>query len=372
MKHLRLVVPFLLFSSAALRAQTTGFDSRAAFHTLKDILDVIPKSEKLEDRSGPLVAGIEAAKQALKTKAVSRVATLVMRADRQEIAGERNMYPGSVAIGPDDYFFTWNGVSIQIRLTAFFTGAGASSGLAVKRGSDVVITGIVSDASCLIWGGNKKHARIYIDIAQASVGSLLQLDGPPMAVQGGRYLPISGASVPAAVSLATVETDAGLPRISVIKEQGPNATEWALTPLDEAIPQDIRQNLTFLREDLLDEAKKSPKSTAAAYTLASTYCDKILAALDLRDQARVKAGYRAAQADANKTFTNQALSARRNYKMSWPQYAREESQRAALRENETEKADVKKEGLKVEWNERAQQMRAYLDTVYRQLREAMR
>ncbi|MBE2287225.1 MAG: DUF1080 domain-containing protein, partial [Prosthecobacter sp.] len=59
-----------------------------------------------------------------------------------------------------------------------------------------------------------------------------------------------------APSLATIKTDANQPRIEVIKDQGPNATEWALTPLDEAIPADIRQNLTFLREDLLDEGKR--------------------------------------------------------------------------------------------------------------------
>lgn len=58
--------------------------------------------------------------------------------------------------------------------------------------------------------------------------------------------------------------------------------------------------------------------------------------------------------------------------MSWPQYAREESQRAALRENEADKADVKKQRLKVEWTNRAVQMRAYLDDLYRKLRRAMR
>ncbi len=172
--------------------------------------------------------------------------------------------------------------------------------------------------------------------------------------------------------LATIQTDGNQPRIEVIKDQGPNATEWALTPLDEAIPADIRQNLTFLREDLLDEGKKEPKSSAAAYTVASDYCDKLLATLSQREIARVQAGYRAAQADANKATSTQALDARRNHQMSWPQFSREESQRTALRESETNKADVKKQRLKVEWATRAEQMRQHLDTVYRQLREAMR
>jgi hypothetical protein len=179
---------------------------------------------------------------------------------------------------------------------------------------------------------------------------------------------VGTASMPA----STIQTDPNQPRIEVIKDQGPNATEWALTPLDEAIPADIRQNITFLREDLLDEGKKAAKANPEAYKLASDYCDKLLAALDQRELARVNAGYAAAQADANKNFSNSALEARRNYQMSWPQFSREESQRAALRESETNKADVKKQRLKVEWATRATQMRAYLDNLYRQLREAMR
>jgi hypothetical protein len=179
------------------------------------------------------------------------------------------------------------------------------------------------------------------------------------------------SSVPT-TSVAMIQTDANQPRIEVVKDQGPNATEWALTPLDEAIPADIRQNLTFLREDLLDEGKKAAKSSPEAYKMASEYCDKILAALSQREIARVQAGYQSAQADANKTTSSQVLDARRNHQMSWPQFSREESQRAALRESETNKADVKKQRLKVEWATRSEQMRTYLDDLYRQVREAMR
>jgi hypothetical protein len=179
-------------------------------------------------------------------------------------------------------------------------------------------------------------------------------------------------SSPASPLLRTIQSDANQPRIEVIKDQGPNATEWALSPLDEVIPADIRQNLTFLREDLLDEGKKAAKSSSEAYKLASDYCDKLLAALSQREIARVQAGYSAAQADANNATSNQALDARRNHQMSWPQFSREESQRATLRESETNKADVKKQRLKVEWTTRAEQMRLHLDTTYRQLREAMR
>ncbi|MFZ4593413.1 MAG: hypothetical protein ACOYOF_04095, partial [Verrucomicrobiaceae bacterium] len=171
---------------------------------------------------------------------------------------------------------------------------------------------------------------------------------------------------------ATIQSDPNQPRIEVVKDQGPNATEWALTPLEEAIPSDIRQNLTYLREDLLDEAKQSPEAATDAYALASDYCDKILNALDQRDLARVNAGYSAAQADANVRVTSQALESRRNYKMSWPQYAREQSQRAEIRRQQSAGADVRKEQIKVNWATRSVQMRAYLDDLYTKLRAALR
>jgi hypothetical protein len=197
---------------------------------------------------------------------------------------------------------------------------------------------------------------------------------------GSFTLKRSGSSTPQAApqetpppaSIHTIQSAANQPRIEVIKDQGPNAAEWTLAPLEEAIPADIRQNLTFLREDLLDEAAKAAKSSPEAYKLASDYCDKLLAALGQRELARVNAGYAAAQADAAKKTSTQALDARRNHQMSWPQFSREESQRAALRENESAKADVKKQRLKVEWAARAEQMRTALDVTYRQLREALR
>ena len=197
----------------------------------------------------------------------------------------------------------------------------------------------------------------------------------PRPARGGASAPTGRtalASSPAPAPLPPIQTDPNQPRIEVIRDQGPNATEWVLAPLDEPIPANIRQNLTYLREDLLDEAKSGPKVAAEAYTAGSEYCDKILAALRLREQARVQAGYRAAQADADIQVTNSQLDARRNYQMSWPQYYREESQRAALREKEGNKADLKKEKVKLEWAGRADQMRPLLDDQYRKLREAMR
>ncbi len=189
-----------------------------------------------------------------------------------------------------------------------------------------------------------------------------------------KLLPITANATMAAASIPapTIQTDPNQPRIEVLKDQGPNALEWALAPLDQPLPPDIRQNLTYLREDLLDEAKQKPKAGTNAYTLGSQLCDKLLIAIQQRGQASVQAGYTAAQADADVRVSSQALEARRNYQMSWPQFARETSQREEISRQQMSAAELKKEKTKVEWASRADVMRPILDGLYRQFREALR
>jgi hypothetical protein len=190
-----------------------------------------------------------------------------------------------------------------------------------------------------------------------------------------RNVRIKDLSTPAptlSAPLASIQTDANQPRIEVLKDQGPNALEWALAPLDQPLPPDIRQNLTYLREDLLDEAKQKPKAGSSAYTLGSELCDKLLTAVELRNQASVAAGYTAAQADAGVRVDGSGINARRNYTMSWPQYAREKDQRSEIMRQQLTGADLKKERTKVEWALRARAMRKALDDLYRQFRESLR
>ena len=153
----------------------------------------------------------------------------------------------------------------------------------------------------------------------------------------------------------------------------PNTSAWVLAPLDEAVPQNIRQSLTYLREDLRDEFKQKPKASASAYEIAERLCSAMIGVLDERDQTLARAGYRAAQADANiKISDDQALSARRNYMMRWPQYRREQDQRNELKSEATAHAQQMKEGPKIEWSGRTVALRAALDNLYAQFREAVR
>jgi hypothetical protein len=162
--------------------------------------------------------------------------------------------------------------------------------------------------------------------------------------------------------------------IEILSKQAPNALEWALAPLDRTTPSDIRQNLTYLREDMLDEAAKKPAASAEAYKFGEQVCNDLIAALNERDQARVHAGFTAAQAKVNMgEITNQALEARRSSRaMAWPTYQREKDQREVLRKAKENAAALENQRPILEWADRGAQIRKMVDALYAQYREAAR
>jgi len=179
--------------------------------------------------------------------------------------------------------------------------------------------------------------------------------------------PAGPAPTPVALPSATEQAP-----LETLSQQAPNAMEWVLAPLDQAIPEGIRQNITALRENLLDEAKAKPASAPEAYAAGRQLCDKLIAALDERDATLVRFGYRKAQANANTKVTSQALEARRNHLMSWPQYAREKDQAAEIFRQQMNQAKLSKELPKVDWSDRTSVLRKNLDALYAKYREALR
>jgi len=208
--------------------------------------------------------------------------------------------------------------------------------------------------------------------------------GAPVHLRNVRIKDLSSAS-PATSSpaIAATQGDSNQARIEVLKEQAPNAVEWVLAPLDRTVPEGIRQNLMVLREDLLDEQAKAPAASAATYKLGQELCNRLVETLNERDQARVRAGYTAAQAKANMgEITNQALEARRTAavpsgrrtsgSMAWPTYFREVDQREELRKQKQNGAALENQRPILEWADRGAQIRKVLDAAYAQFREAAR
>jgi hypothetical protein len=156
-----------------------------------------------------------------------------------------------------------------------------------------------------------------------------------------------------------------------VSEQIPNALEWTLSPLNRTIPPEIRKNLMILREDLLDEGAKKPVASNAAYKVGQALCNELLAMLDERDRALIRAGYTAAQANANVVVRSQALEARRS-RMDWPTYQREKDQREEIRKEKESSATLAKQRPAAEWSERGIQLRKAVDDLYARFREEIR
>lgn len=157
---------------------------------------------------------------------------------------------------------------------------------------------------------------------------------------------------------------------------GPNISSWVLAPIDQRVPVEIRQNVTLLREEVLDEGKLTPIASLDCYRAAHKYCEIVVASLDERNAMLLKAGYRAVQSQVPSPATNQALNSRRNYQMSWPQYYREADQRADLlrvaEEADRQRLKMALQESKREWASRVNAIRPAIDGAYASLRALLR
>ncbi len=189
--------------------------------------------------------------------------------------------------------------------------------------------------------------------------------------------PIAPAATPAtapvaALAPASAPAAASRTQIAVLIEQGVNANHWVTADLDQAVPSEIRDHIVVLREDLQDELKSKPAANQDAYAKGVRLCNALIEVLDERDQKAAHAGFRAVEANARLGVSSQTLEARRNYQMSWPQFARETTQRNELKEQAVNNAAVLKARPLVDWSERASVLRKSLDVLYAQFREAVR
>ena len=190
----------------------------------------------------------------------------------------------------------------------------------------------------------------------------------------------AGAIAPASAPVAAASPAPAAPAdpgvLEVLSQNSLEATEWILSPLDQVVPQAIRRNLTALREDLLDEGKKHPKAGPEAYRAGYQLCNAMISVLDEREQTRVRAGYRATEAITITLATNQALEARRNYKMRWPQYKREQAQREEVKRvvegNDNKHLQLAIERIKIDWSDRTAKLHQNLDALYAHFRESIR
>lgn len=160
--------------------------------------------------------------------------------------------------------------------------------------------------------------------------------------------------------------------LEALSQQAANADAWALSPLDVPVPADIRSNLTFLREDLLDEAKAAPKATPEAYQLGAQLCNLVIATLDERDRTLAQAGLRNTLASAQASVNALNRDSRPVNRLSWPEYSRERAQERDLKGKALSAADAAKEKPKLVWLERTVVLKQSFDAAYAKYRSALR
>ena len=164
----------------------------------------------------------------------------------------------------------------------------------------------------------------------------------------------------------------------MLAQQAPNASAWVLAPLDRSDASgyvagwgtslSCAKRFARRRESKLESPRRAPLLAR----LGAQLCNLLIASLDERDNALVRAGVTNAQANANTVITNQALEARRNSMMSWPQYNREGDQRSELQRQANARSALRNEGLVVEWANRGALLRATIDSLYMKYRQVLR
>lgn len=159
--------------------------------------------------------------------------------------------------------------------------------------------------------------------------------------------------------------------LDLLAQEGSNMIAWVTSPLDVDIPDNFRANISLLREDLLDGHDNGGVSPEI-YRSAVELCDNLMACIDKKEKQQIDAKLRVAQAKQRSPLSNQALEARRNYLMSWPQYHREVRQREVLSEEKADNAEVKASELELAWIETAGKLRKALDVKYSAYRAALR
>jgi len=157
-----------------------------------------------------------------------------------------------------------------------------------------------------------------------------------------------------------------------LSEGVPGIVQWISAPIREQTPDEIYENVVLLRELILDEGYSLPANKRSAHAAGSTLCRLIIEALDERYEAQIAADLMVARRKSDAKLSNQALDARRNYLMSWPQYAREVEQRSTLLEYRKDaKLKAEKEGEQ-RWGKRGIELKGQILRTYQVMRHRMR
>jgi len=159
--------------------------------------------------------------------------------------------------------------------------------------------------------------------------------------------------------------------LEVLATNAPNIISWLASPLDTIIPKELPKNITFIREDILDAGSNDPENKQL-YDSAAVLCNAMISAVGHRERRQAEAKLEVAKAKADSPLSNQALNARRNYQMSWPQYEREVQQRSVLEKKRAAAEELEFKAEEAKWANKAIFIRQKLDQLFQDFRTKKR
>lgn len=160
--------------------------------------------------------------------------------------------------------------------------------------------------------------------------------------------------------------------LNILSSQYPNISKWLLSPLNVKVPVEIEGKIMLLREAVLDEGYDLPEEDRQAHIHAVKLCESLSHGFTERRKKQVAASLRIAQRTSYTPLHNQALDARRNYLMSWPQYEREVQQRLVLLQYRNDANMVASKKAEQEWLTKSLRLQKNASRHYRQMRHKMR
>jgi len=183
---------------------------------------------------------------------------------------------------------------------------------------------------------------------------------------GRRMNPITAVALNANAAPAVTTHKPDQPQIRILSEESVNVTGWITSPLEVAVPEQIWENLNFLKEALKDEAAQKPAANTKAYGLANFLCAQMLRYLEERDQFTARAG------GAAVLHQRSNLTQQNRDHLTWPQYMLERDERAERHENARNAPKFMDGNRLVEWNNRKTIIRRQMESAYAEFREALR
>jgi hypothetical protein len=134
--------------------------------------------------------------------------------------------------------------------------------------------------------------------------------------------------------------------------------------LDRHVPASIRDYLSDLRENLLDEGARHPIASQQAYALSAQFCNGLIGAYDEREKMAGRLRDDAPSQAAGAPITMKVHP-------NWIDYLRERDEAAAATHNNTIETPFAKMNI-LQWKTRAVELRRTLDDLYARFRAAAR